>query len=737
MSQPNEESMNVGESSMGVESSVLTLKEIKKNGFRFVIPSYQRPYVWSDDHVMQLFNDIKEACASKPKQQHYFIGTVLSSLVKTPSGEKIYELVDGQQRTTTLMLICIAFKHAGIVSDLSDLAVYRANEGDKFEPRLQFAIRDQVQHLFGAKAGLEDYREPSPEQVANSLYLKQITAALNVLSQAVGKLDELKESGSSTVGAADMGKYLYENVQWVNNVVPAQMDLNRMFATMNTAGIQLEQSDILKAKLLKHIKTASDKARYEAMWVACERMDNYFERNVRQIFLGTDWSAVEPEDLVNSAKFQLKAAGGESSYGQAGLNIAEIEKSVELKKTREDSESLKNKNKLDKDKDEEQTVSCRSIIRFPLLLIHAYRIYLSNKGHSDIQPRLHSDRLLETFALLIDGTEILDIETKATVSRVIGSESLDVEVKEFIEVLWQVRYLFDRWVVKWVKRDDESSETQLGLTNPSKGSEGNNYYISRTNAARTAIELLQSVRNFTGNRSAQYWLSPFLAGLLEALKEQGDWEKVPELAVSAQTLLENIDNEMSLSSREVTQKVASFTLITKPKTADISWESQANYFSDSLGTGFEHYWFQKLEYLLWKRLNEDSSELNADEIKKFKKFRITSKNSVEHVFPQNEKYKTKLDNDPKAANESLNSFGNLVLLSPGENSSYSNQALVNKSADFRSKPHFDSLKLREIFELYRERGEHWGKQEIGDHQTKMLEIYADHYGRFKCDVIVS
>lgn len=75
------------------------------------------------------------------------------------------------------------------------------------------------------------------------------------------------------------------------------MDLNRLFATMNTAGIQLEQADILKAKLFKHIHT--DKAQYDAMWVACEHLENYFERNVRKVFPNADWYHIEPEHLAS------------------------------------------------------------------------------------------------------------------------------------------------------------------------------------------------------------------------------------------------------------------------------------------------------------------------------------------------------------------------------------------------------------------------------------------------------
>ncbi|MEZ9395296.1 DUF262 domain-containing protein [Vibrio splendidus] len=656
---------------LSVQTELLTLEKIYTDNYQFSIPSYQRPYVWSDDDVLLLFKDIKEAC--RLKEPNYFIGTILSSRIEQ-DGERIYELIDGQQRTTTLMLMTIAFKYAGIKTDLAGLAVYTSKNGED-KPRLQFSIREQVQQLLGGLAGLKNYQVPSKETIADNAYLKQMGVALDVLTKEVEKLKSDDE-----VSAEVMGEYLYRQVQWVNNVVPTQMDLNRLFATMNTTGIQLEQADILKAKLFKNILT--DKAQYDAMWVACEHLENYFERNVRKVFPNADWYHIEPEHLA-SFDAECFAAKDETSEALSGLSISELASQVK-------ASSIPDNTKQEKfetyDLDVE-TVYCRPIIKFPLLLIHAYRVYLALNSHKDIEPRLHSDRLLEVFDPLINGDE--------------------QSVKQFIETLWQVRYQFDRWVVKWVERDD-ATDAQLGLTYQSRSKSNDTYYINRTQRELTDSVLLQSVRNFTGERSAQYWLTPFISGLIRSsIKQDSD----------ALELLENIDNKMSLSVD--TQKEASFALAGSSEPNCQSWQSQSTYFAKSLGTSFEHYWFQKLEYLIWKQMKASESSLSSEELNKFKKYRITSKNSVEHVHPQNDEYKSEL------AYETLNSFGNLVLLSPGENSSYSNQDVDKKRIDFDRKSHFDALKLREIFGV---KGQGvWGKQQIDDHLEDMMAVFAQHY----------
>ncbi|ENJ6168258.1 DUF262 domain-containing protein [Vibrio cholerae] len=656
---------------LSVQTELLTLEKIYTDNYQFSIPSYQRPYVWSDDDVLLLFRDIKEAC--RLKEPNYFIGTILSSRIER-DGERIYELIDGQQRTTTLMLMTIAFKYAGIKSDLAGLAVYTSSDGED-KPRLQFSIREQVQQLLGGLAGLKNYQVPSKETIADNAYLKQMGVALDVLTKEVEKL-----KSDDVVSAEAMGDYLYRQVQWVNNIVPTQMDLNRLFATMNTAGIQLEQADILKAKLFKHIHT--DKAQYDAMWVACEHLENYFERNVRKVFPNADWYHIEPEHLA-SFDAERFAAKDETSEALSGLSIAQLASQVKASSIPDNTEQEKFET-YDLDV---ETVYCRPIIKFPLLLIHAYRVYLALNDHNDIEPRLHSDRLLEIFDPLIHGDE--------------------QSVKQFIETLWQVRYQFDRWVVKWVERDD-STEEQLALTRQYLSESKGKRYINREQKKISELVLLQSVRNFTGERSAQYWLTPFISGLIRLSIKQG---------VEALKLLENIDNKMSLSLE--TQKESSFALAEGSEPNCQSWQSQSTYFAKSLGTSFEHYWFQKLEYLIWKKMKVSESSLSAEELNKFKKYRITSKNSVEHVHPQNDEYNSRLDC------ETLNSFGNLVLLSPGENSSYSNQDVDKKRIDFERKSHFDALKLREIFGV---KGQGLlGKQQIDNHLEDMMAVFAQHY----------
>ena len=649
-----------------VSTEVLTLETVGARNMGFVIPSYQRPYVWRDEDVIKLFDDIREAYLAKEEQ--YFIGSVLSA-VRVEGESRLYELIDGQQRTTTLMLLSLAFRAAGVDTPLAQVSTL----GE--QPRLTFEIREAVGNLLGSYAGLERMTRPGPDAIEKDPYLTHLDANLRVLKQQVEKLPE--DDSFSREGFAD---YILRKVSWVNNIVPESMDLNRLFASMNTAGIQLEPVDLLKAKLFRKITT--EKPLYSAMWQACEHMENYFERNLRQLFPNADWNGIKYESLGSYASSGIERNAAESQSGEAESSSMTLLHLLDEVKAGNTADNVKPKEEKDTQEGiEDETVYCRSIVGFELLLIHALRVFCASKRWPDIDARIKAANLMACFECLLSKDE--------------------ENIKAFIQTLWQVRYQFDTWVVKWVEHDDrEDPQLRLTKTSPSQSK-------GKTSINRSARELgnlvqLQAVRNFSGDRSAHYWLTALLAQLV----------KKPDMSFKqVLSVMERLDNQLSLTTE--TQKEASFKIAKGEAPATKSRDSIETYLNSDHGTGFEHYWFQKLEYLLWKQGDKSDDKL--------KRYRITSKNSVEHVHPQNEEYGKAM------SRSSLDAFGNLVLLSPGENSSYSNQTVGKKREDFRDKPRYDSLKLKAIFDLYDQSRGVWGEAQVAEHQECMIALLEKHY----------
>ena len=180
---------------------------------------------------------------------------------------------------------------------------------------------------------------------------------------------------------------------------------------------------------------------------------------------------------------------------------------------KQDKWGYEHKSETGNSENEGSKVRCRSILDFNLLLIHTLRILLKQKGkQEDIQKPFDKKNLIGIF-----------------------DELEDKDTKDFFNLLWRVRYLFDQYVVKW-RYDNESDsyadeDEKLRLTSLSPPSQEN-----ESSWARQKMSILQSVLYFTGGYNQQYWLTPFLYFLLEENDGLSD-----EIAL---TELEKIDNVM-------------------------------------------------------------------------------------------------------------------------------------------------------------------------------------------------
>lgn len=187
-------------------------------GARYVIPLYQRAYAWEDEEIVQLIDDINDSTGD------YYIGSLVVAKVK--GKVETYEVVDGQQRLTTLYLL------------LHYLKLRRGWDG-KVGETLSFDCRP------------------------NSNYtLRHIGDLLPDKKPFVGDEDRLEQSIMNGIKVIEQkfptGDAFIERLKRVilyRIEVPEHTDLNRYFEIMNTRGEQLEQHDILKAQLMGYLSS--------------------------------------------------------------------------------------------------------------------------------------------------------------------------------------------------------------------------------------------------------------------------------------------------------------------------------------------------------------------------------------------------------------------------------------------------------------------------------------------------
>ena len=252
---------------------------------KYLIPLYQRDYAWEEKQIVQLIEDIDDMNL----EEKYYIG----SLIVAKHNDS-YEVVDGQQRLTTLFLL---------------LSYLGLNEGN--EEALSFSCRDKSNYtLRHIRPFLSDERDKYDAD-----HLQQnIISGLNIIKENIEKFTAERKT--------EFVKKL-ENVVIYRVEVPDHTDLNHYFEIMNTRGEQLEQSDVLKARLMSELQgNKKDQDVFAAVWDACRDMSGYVQMHFtpaqRQELFGWDWSHIPSHRITDYRKLSI------SSTTKSGAQISSI-----------------------------------------------------------------------------------------------------------------------------------------------------------------------------------------------------------------------------------------------------------------------------------------------------------------------------------------------------------------------------------------------------------------------------
>ena len=455
---------------VGVDSKLYDIERIVKNDYGFNIPIYQRLYVWNEQQVKTLFEDLHTAFITK--KQLYYIGGII--VVKNANGN--FDLVDGQQRFTTLWLLA---------NELKDCLSLFVKKGE--ELRLHFSIRENVTKYLKSLEFRSD----------NSTTDDTDFADLVKISKARKKIEaEISENLKTEKDKENFARFVFEKVKMVITEVPANTDLNKLFETLNNRGEQLQQHEILKSRLLSYIKNLDEWHQYATLWTVCSKMDEYLERTIgKEIYSMKDVANQYRNGFDTSDVLDLFWANGNQ---QKNIDLIKILKKPEVFK--DENVSFKRELEDHPEAEDNEFEPVRSIMSFPQLLLHALRIFLFEAGKEDIDI-INEKELLSTFDKYLLKTN--DINKKT--------------VKSFFECLFQVRYVFDKYIVKWVEIEKDKEEHLLKIIekrNQKKG--GRSFYLRRLKRESFhGFELLQSILYHSQQNTTQYWLTPFLYWMKE------------------------------------------------------------------------------------------------------------------------------------------------------------------------------------------------------------------------------
>jgi len=238
-----------------IENHKYSIEEAFRECF-YIVPDYQREYVWTDKEVHQLLEDIGEQIDAGTTRE-YFIGTVLVS----PTDQKNhYEVIDGQQRLTTFFLLLCALKHLfqgepqrQMISGLISTS-YVDSDGDvrtnlKLEPRYESAgeVMAKLVEL-----------DADPQAVRAGIQASGIASfgSLENLVNAYSTLYRyLKDNYDDAPKLKKYWGYLANNVVFIQISTDVSSAL-KIFETINERGVGLNPMDLLKNLLFTQVKQA-------------------------------------------------------------------------------------------------------------------------------------------------------------------------------------------------------------------------------------------------------------------------------------------------------------------------------------------------------------------------------------------------------------------------------------------------------------------------------------------------
>lgn len=437
---------------------------IFNRGDKYYIPLYQRAYAWTEKQINQLIEDINDHSG-----ENYYIGSLI--VYKRANG---YEVIDGQQRLTTLLLLFIYLK-----LEVQDCLKYDCRR--KSNETLTRLIN-------GNFSNMND---------------EDIEASLAIGEKIINEKFKTNNNGHK-INVDEFIEKLSHVVLYIIEV-PQGTDLNRYFEIMNTRGEQLEQPDVVKAKFMDKIASPNDREKFAKVWSACSDMTGYVQMNItdtelrKQLFTD-NWVNIQYIDFDKEYQQEHSDTGK-----KAENNINEKLQSILYNDPTE---------KVSTNGNDERT-RFESIIDFPHFLLHVLRIFKKVKKIDDY----NVGNLLDD-TLLLDEYKLLFKSNKA--------QQLNLPM-EFINCLLKCRVLFDKYILKreFAILDNEGKWSLKQINK----SENDSPYYTRSTKLDNVLMLESAMRVSYTSPKVMHWITRLLIWFYTNEQKEGfdnEFEKVTE-----------------------------------------------------------------------------------------------------------------------------------------------------------------------------------------------------------------
>lgn len=326
-----------------------SINHLISDNAHYVIPIYQRNYEWKKDEIEMFIDDINNA--NRDNKQHYYIG----SLVVLRRSDGNFEVIDGQQRLTTLTILLKVLGH-----------------------NVDYLC---FEHRQSAQNALDNHRDENKP-----------------LDSSIIKGFEYVKNKLTHIDMASFSDYLMNSVIILRTQVPIDTNLNHYFEIMNTRGEQLEKHEVLKARLMQKLNANEQKA-FGIIWNACSDMSRFAVAGfstpeLREKLFGNTFNQIPGFEDIKKFIEQNE----ENNETKSIKNL--IQESNEFINKKED---LKNNKDGEEDDDDG---NLESIIDFSNFLMHCLAIWQKHYAQELEVVALDDKKLLSDFECIDDKQKV-------------------------------------------------------------------------------------------------------------------------------------------------------------------------------------------------------------------------------------------------------------------------------------------------------------------------------------------
>lgn len=256
-------------SRLQIKGGEFPIGKIFGKDFVFRIPRYQRPYSWGREQAEELFDDLLGFLSdgSEPvgELNPYFLGNIV---VIKEDHKPDSEVVDGQQRLTTLTILLSAIRSllaADVAKGLTDYIYEKGSTIEETEDRFRLTLRDRDIEFF------RDYiqKEGQIEKLRALDEGKLSDSQNNIRNNALVLVDRLKKLSPEV--RKRLAQYIVMQCYLVVVSTPDFASAYRIFTVLNNRGLDLSHSDILKSEIIGEVLEA-EQDKYGKRWEDIEEL---------------------------------------------------------------------------------------------------------------------------------------------------------------------------------------------------------------------------------------------------------------------------------------------------------------------------------------------------------------------------------------------------------------------------------------------------------------------------------